>query len=354
MTRSKIGSRLGVATIALLSAAIIMSCDPMGEIRKMDLGDITPPILNSHVVQDLGIVTLEFDEEVSLQAGSLRLNSCDEQIGVHPLAADESFSRQICLQIDGQSLPGKQYSLELVVEDKHQNSLSIVMPFYGPNPQAAQLLINEILTSISSKNRDTLELWAQRGGNIGGITIFWGLPGDFDYAWSLPALEIQAGDYLLIHCKPENLPEEIMELSDILASGGKNSSPLARDFWLFDAPGLPDSSGIISLADNPLGKIRDAVFYSDKITISGKDYRSFGTKKLLDRAEILQGSNVWKVSGELIMVEDAAQTGSLTATRSINRRADHGDTDSAADWHVVPSGQTSLGSANNDEIYIKP
>jgi hypothetical protein len=158
----------------------------------------------------------------------------------------------------------------------------------------------------------------------------------------------------LLHCKPEGLPEEKDEPgSDLTISGGKNASALARDLWWREAPGLPDSSGIVSIASSPIGVIGDAVLYSDKVTVAGKDYRSFGTSRMLDRAEKLQASGAWKCDGDLIAVEDAARAEDMTATRTLCRSAESADSDSAADWHVVPSGQASLGGANTDTTYVK-
>ena len=344
-----------MSILILVVAVALIGCDAIGEIRHLDLGDVSPPQLNAQTIQDTGTITLEFDEPVTLHNGSLHLNSEDSAIQVQPDAGANTIgAKKISLEIQGETIPGKQYSLELMVEDTNQNSLNIVMPFYGPNRNPARLIISEVLTAISSKNRDTIELYAQKGGNIGGITLFWGTTTDFDFAWSLPALEVRQGDYILLHCKPENLPAEQDELNDVLASGGKNASPLARDFWLRDAPGLPDTTGILCLAENPLGAIKDALFYTDKLSVAGKDYRSFGTKKLLERAERLQAEGAWKCRGDLIVVEDAARSENLTATRSLNRGSNQADTDSAADWHIVPTNQTSLGTRNNDAVYIKP
>ena len=64
MIRLPRNSGIYLGLLGLATAAFTYSCDAMSEIRNMDLGDISPPLLSNHVVQDSGTITLEFDEEV--------------------------------------------------------------------------------------------------------------------------------------------------------------------------------------------------------------------------------------------------------------------------------------------------
>jgi hypothetical protein len=353
---------------------LLAGCDPAAELPSSNLGDLRPPSLVSQTIDDDGHVRLVFDEAVSLDDGSLRFDTGPDgqgQLSTGPAATidratDEGeahpASAELELAVRGHLDPGREYAVELRVQDPAGNSLTLVLPFWGPNPRPPALIINEVLSKSSTRNRDTVEILVTKGGNLGGASLFLGLPMDFDACYTFPAIEVKAGDYLLLHCKPEGIPGEIDEtacpgdpaqLAAILArASGLNASPLARDFWWRDAPGLPDDCGIVTLANTPLGKVKDALFYSNKTTVAGKEYRSFGTKKMLDRAEELQRSGMWRSAGTAIMVEDAASSAGLTATRTLCRDPAGGDTDQARDWHIVPSGKTSLGAANLPDVYI--
>ena len=343
-----------------LSIICLAACDPVRQLSKVDLGDVHPPELASQQIADDGSLHLVFDEAVSLVPDSLHLNigstgstaarSSTGSISLQPGVVTPG--REIDLVIAEPTEPGREYAVEIAVRDPAGNSLTLVVPFFGPNPHPAALRLNEVLPKLSSSHRDSLELLVTSGGNLGGATVFLGLPDDYDACYTFPAMVVKTGDFVILHCKPEGKPGEIDETDGVASASGLNASPQARDFWWRDAPGLPDETGIISLAANPLGQIKDAVFYSNKTTVAGKDYRSFGTKKLLDRAEELQRLGAWKCQQTTIAVEDAASSVGLTSTRSLCRDANASDSDRSSDWHVVPSGKASLGGVNADERYL--
>ncbi len=355
--------------IVLLVLGNLFSCDPVQELAKVDIGDVSPPELLSQEITDAGTIQLDFSENIELVPDSLHFSqgpstAVQGQANQHPApnisrqvkAGSRSLEDQheLVLHIDCPTEPGREYAVEVAVRDNAGNSLTLVLPFYGPNPHPASLCLNELLTKSSTKNRDCIEILVTANGNLGGETVFLGVSDDYDACFTFPAIAVKAGDFVLLHCKPEGIAAEIDEIGSIEQSGGLNASSTARDFWWRDAPGLPDDTGIVTVANNPLGHIKDAVFYSNKVTVAGKDYRSFGTKKLLDRAEKLVASQAWKSREGAIAVEDAAVSTGLTSTRSLCRDASSTDSNQATDWHIVPSSQASLGVPNSEERYTAP
>jgi hypothetical protein len=363
---SKRGYPVMPACALVLTALALSACDPMPELRRVDLGDVRPPTLLGQTIADDGRIRLVFDEAVILVPDSLRLtvgppaSSPGRQRrngGIRSLENPDSRTAEgteISFEVTGPTEPGREYALEAAVRDSAGNSLNVVLPFYGPNPQPADLAINELQTRLSVRNRDALELLVRRGGNLGGITVFLGVPLDFDASFTFPDIEVATGDYLVLHCKPEGKPGEVDETGPTDRADGPNCLPGARDFWWRGAPGLPDETGIVTLAGNPLGSIKDAVFYTNKATVAGKDWRSFGTRKMMDRADALLEAGAWSAATHQIAPEDGCRSAGLTSTRSLCRDSGSRDSDSAADWHIVPTRKATIGSANSDEKYQTP
>lgn len=339
------------AIFCIVIASLFAACDPVPDIRAIDWGDLSPPSLIEQTIETDGTITLDFDEAISIVSDTLRLEP-GLDLTREPYHPDPADSSKIALSIGGNAIPGAPYTFELSVSDGAGNDIFVVLPFYGPNPHPARLLINEVLTKSSTNNRDAVELYVSEGGNLGGIAFTVGTVRNYDHRLIFPAREVETGDYIIVHCKPEGSPDEIDEAVSKTASGGKNSSPSAWDFWVKDSSGLPDTTGIVSVAKTAMGPYIDAVFYTDKITEEGKDYRSFGTRKMMERADELASVGAWIKSSGNIRTEDGARSTGLTATRSLSRSVSRGDSNSLADWHVVPSGGLTLGGSNTDEVYV--
>jgi hypothetical protein len=112
---------------------------------------------------------------------------------------------------------------------------------------------------------------------------------------------------------------------------------------------------VISLYDRPGGAILDGVLYSNRTSDSDEKYGGFGTLDAWERARELAADCGWLISGDRVRPEDAVSPEGSTGTRSICRGsgvADSTDTDTAADWHIVPTLGFTFGEENSDEIYV--
>jgi hypothetical protein len=119
---------------------------------------------------------------------------------------------------------------------------------------------------------------------------------------------------------------------------------------------------VISLYERPGGEILDGVLYSNRSSDSDETYGGFGTQDSWERAQELVADGGWIIAGEQARPEDAVSPEGSTGTRSICRSAGtlnsasadivSVDTDTAIDWHIVPTRSFTFGEENSDEIYV--
>jgi len=342
-----------ISRLVLVVAGVlcVSACDPVKELGEGSWGDIQPPLLVAQTVDRSGVVELEFDEPVALASGSLASDSAEAPSLV---PQDPQAAKTLTIQTARGSKPGKPYVLGASAKDTAGNTTRVLVPYYGANVRLPRVLINEIASVSSTTVRDAVELIVLSDGNLAGMTLNLGVPENNDAAFVFKELEVKAGEFLVVHCKAEGSASEKDEYgADLSESGGRNATASARDFWMTDSSGLPDAGAVISLSENPLGKLMDVVVYSDKFWTEGKDYGSFGTKKMYDRVAYAVHMKAWLCSGSMPKPEDAARSDDMTATRTLCRSAQSLDSDLATDWHVVPSGGQSLGRANSDAVFIR-
>ena len=247
--------------------------------------------------------------------------------------------------------PGRACTVPLSVEDKSGNSNNFIIRFWGWNPELPGLLINEFNPEGSGNNPDTIELYCINDGNCAGITLHYGTAEHSEYRYILPDLEMKQGEFLLIHCRPEGLAEELNETNLKDESGGKLASDLAWDLWLPEDSGLSGSNGILTLYKSPMGEMLDAVIYSDREPDPEDDLLGW-TSRTFDAAADLFESGDWLFSSEDISPLEAVRSEYTTGTRSLCRSSSSFDSDSAADWHTVPTGGKTFGEINSDDVYV--
>jgi len=354
----------------LFALSLCTCCGPIADMRERLDPDLLPPLL-------LGVRTLNADHlELLFDEPPLcRL----EDLAVDPfldvLAVDSEDCR-LLIRIADQT-PGLPYQLEAMVEDEAGNGLHFLARFYGFNGKVPLLLINELTTRGTGNHPDAVELKVFAGGNMGGLVLYEGTPGNYDERLIFPPFPVSSGEFLIIHFKPEGIPDEIDETSAKDLSGGLDASDQAYDFWIPEGSGISGNNGVISLYDRPGGEILDGVLYSNRTSDSDEKYGGFGTPDSWERARELVADGGWLVSGVQVRPEDAVNPEGSTGTRSICRSpvsvdtapdstgtasadttgtvpADSPpvDTDTAADWHIVPTLGFTFGEENSDEIHV--
>lgn len=324
----------------------LLGCNPVAEYQAVYTGDIDPPRFAGIEPVDAGEVRLRFDEPVVPLRESLFLDG--EPLPEEFLAGTEGV---VSLKPTSLFNPGQEYHFQGIFADAAGNSTSVATRFYGPNPDLPPLLINEFNPEGSRTNPDMIELIALEAGNIGGATLYEGSPSDWESRLVLPAVEVEAGAYILLHWKPEGSPEEVNELRRPDESGGINAHEEAWDYWLQGGDGYTNTNGSLVLCEHPGGAILDAVIFSTKRFDPEEENRGFYWASVLLRNEEIVAAGEWKIQGEEIVPEDAINPEDSSATRSINRTPGAADTNSPADWHIVPSGGATFGYENSIERY---
>lgn len=334
--------------LAMLSSLLLapLGCNPVAEYQAVYTGDIDPPRFAGIEPVDASEIRLRFDEPVEPVAESLFLDG--EPLAPERLSGTEGT---VSLEPVNPFCPGEEYHLQGVFADRAGNSTSVATRFYGPNPDLPPLLINEFNPEGSRTNPDMIELIALEAGNIGGATLYEGSPSDWESRLVLPAVEVDAGAYIILHWKPEGIPEEVNELARTDESGGRNAHEEAWDQWLRGGDGYTNTNGSLVLCEYPGGPMMDAVIFSTKRFDPEGTYRGFSRSAVLFRNEEIVGAGNWVIQGKEIIPEDTINPEDSSATRSINRTPGAPDTNSPADWHIVPSGGATFGYENSVERY---
>jgi len=322
---------------------LLAGCGPWAHLQERLEPDLLPPLLLAVRVRATEL-ELEFDEPPICPAADVRFTP--------GLAVDGLSVSGNCLHLtcSGQR-PGVRYQAEIGVSDSHGNRLELITELYGYNPRVPVLRINEFTTQGSDAHPDLVELRVMGGGELAGVALYQGTAGDWADRLVFPAVAVREGQYILAHFKPQGIAAECDETGDMSASGGLDASDRAFDFWVPGATGLSGNNGVLSVYDRPGGALLDGVLYSNRRSDSDVRYRGFGSAATLARAEELAAAGGWVVSGEAIRPEDAVNPEDSTSTRSLCRSSGSIDTDSAADWHIVPTRGSTFGGENSDERY---
>jgi hypothetical protein len=327
----------------LVLLGIPAACGPFQDTRASEV-DLRPPQLQGISSIGPAEVRVEFDEEAALVADSIRISPA---LAVTDITGP---GRQMIIRGETQT-PGRPYTLEAEAQDANGNRASFMADFYGYNGRVPRLLINEFITQGSGNHPDLVELKALTAGNMGGAVLYQGTPSSFDSRIVFPAFAVGEGAFILVHWKPSGDTGEVDETDDMAASTGFDVSDSAWDLWVAGGKGLSGNNGVLSLYDRPGGNCLDGVLYSNRTSQSDELYRGFGSEGTLTRAEELVKDGGWKSGGARVMPEDAVNPEGSTGTRSMCRQSGSADTDTSADWHIVPTRKATFGAVNCDDVY---
>ena len=341
--------RLTAAAAAVLTIVAVLivpaGCAPGSEAEGPPFSaDILPPkVIKSEVIDERSI-RFTFDEPASGQPDGIHI---EPPLPVESLNPD---GESILVRFAEAQKIAENYVMRLKVSDKAGNSLSFLYKFSGLNPRVPKILINE-LTPRGSKNRpDAVELLVMSEGNIGGMVFTIGTEENAKGEFVFPLVEVKRGDFIVMHTKPQGIPEEVNENDAVNVSGGRLAVDTARDFWMTEAPGLPSNNGAAVLYSRRRGEVLDAVIWSSRADNPDDEYLGW-TKESFQWASALAAAGAWESSGKAVLPSQAVRSEGSTATRSICRGTDANDTDTRSDWHIVPTRGVSFGTPNTNEVY---
>lgn len=333
--------------LVVLLVGVVCSCTPLPELPQLDHADVIPPVLTAVELTDAYTLRVSFDEPAQFITSSL---FCSDTISSYPTVHAEKAS--LAFRFDPAPAPGVEHAVEAQVRDATGNQLRFLVGFYGTNTLLPAMIINEFTTQGGGNHPDLVELLVLSEGNLAGVCIYEGTPGNWEQRFVFPDLDVRAGEFVLVHFKPEGIAAEVDETRSKSDSGGLDASPTAWDFWVPEGSGLSGNNGAITLCANPNGSILDAVLYSNRTSESDERYRGFGSRDVMERADELHAAGAWSAAGVAVAPEDAVNPEPSTATRSICRSTGGEDTNGRADWHVVPTGGYTFGAPNSNEVYV--
>lgn len=321
------------------------SCSPIIDYRRLLERDVQSPVFQGIRVTENNSIEVLFSEPVSIQKDSLFI------IPEPPSYRAESNKKLALIQFSGSLAPGGLYKLKMTVTDKSGNSLTLINSFYGYNPNLPDMIINEFTTQGSSANPDRVEIAVLSDGNTAGAVLFEGSDFFWDQRKVFPAIEVKAGDFIVIHFKSTGDPMEIDETENRNESGGIKPADDAWDLWVDEGTGLSGNNGTLMLFTTLYGTLMDGLVYSNRTSDSDGNYRGFGSTKVMERADRLIELGGWTAHGELAAPEDAINPEDSTATRSMCRDSLSEDNNCKEDWHIVPTSTSTFGAVNSDSVY---
>ncbi|MCL1817448.1 MAG: hypothetical protein FWG35_00865 [Spirochaetaceae bacterium] len=335
--------------IVLAGAIPAVSCvgDTWESLVTFDADTLRPPRLEKVSEEGGAVLEARFDKAAWVEPAFL---------AVYPdleISAVEDGSSLVRLTLAAPGQPGKRYTLELTVRDERGNTSSYLYHFYGYNPRVPAMLINEVIVNTPSTTiYNLVEIFLLSGGNMAGVTLFQGTKSYPDISFTFPQREVQKGEYILVHFNTAGAAGEIDETgASKTEASGKGASPTAWDFWLPGSGNLSRDNNVISLYTNPDGALIDALVYTSRKYEPGARYNGFGTGRMQDKVLEVVAEGGWVIQGEEPFPDDGFDPTGATSTRSICRDSKSTNTKSAADWHIVPSGQRTPGAVNSDAVY---
>ena len=326
MDRKVLAVVLVMAAVLSLLLFVLLGCSQDQEAKEvfnvLGSADSGAPVLVSVTSVSSSVIRLEFNEPVRVYGKTFE-----------PLSA-RADGKFIYVSLDRSLLPGMKSDVSGRVKDYSGNTSGFTIQVWGFNPDLPGVLINEFTTKGTARSPDRTELLIVTPGNINGMTLYCGVPNDFDVSIVFGDIDVRTGDMIVVWWT-EELPEQV--------PSGPSDSGGIRVFNICagSADNLPSNNGTLVICDNPaLGSsVIDAVVYSNY----SQSHEGFGTRSALERARWVIESGAW--SG------DAVDSTSSTATRSMGRLPGFPDTDGSRDWIVTVTGGSTFGAANTAEAY---
>src|SRR6056297_167160 len=330
----------------ILSALLASGCTPVSDSRALFKADLRPPVFLALAVTDSRAISIEFSEPVEYCPNSF---SCTPNLS---LAVAKTKEEELCLCFQDKMEPGTEYAVECTVRDEAANTHTLLAAFYGFNPDIPSIRLNEITTQGSGNHPDKIELLVLEDGNTAGLCLIDGTRDYIRQSKILPPIEVEAGHYIVVNCKPVGTDDEVDETGSPVECSAADSVMEAWDVWIAGGSGLSGNNGVISLYSHSNGELLDGFLYSNRTSSSDENYRGFGSLDTMSRADQLWLQEGWIAAGRLIAPEDAVNPDDSTATRSICRLPEGEDSNSAADWYIVDTSQSSFGSENSLIEYV--
>ena len=242
--------------------------------------------------------------------------------------------------------PGVKFLADILAEDTDGNTISVLAPFRSRNDRMPLLRINELRTEYSKPRTEFIEFKMLSSGNLGAMRVFVESNSKNPLIYEFAPVEISEGEYVVLHLRTleDSCRDEYAALDE---SGGTDSSPTARDFWIPGAVKLlrkTDAVYVLDQDDRALG----AVMISENPDSAWKkDYFDLA-------AEFLFMKRAWlSPAGRKCLPLDAVNSFNIktSVTRSISRDETAENTNTSADWYITATSCATPGGPNNPKRF---
>ena len=245
--------------------------------------------------------------------------------------------------------PGMLVEADFLVEDEYGNTVENQVTFNLRNDHVPKMQINELRTEYSNSNDiqkvEFIELKMLSDGNLGALRVFTAGNNSNSPIFEFAPVKVKAGDYVLLHLRTLGTSSIDEYGENLNESGGVDSCPTARDFWIPGKTDLLLKTAAVYVLDQD-DKVLDAVM------IAEKPDPVWGTKYLADTADFLFSKGAWKSPEETICSPaNAVSSSSTTITRTICRDETVENTHTAADWYITVNNGGTPGQKNNIKRY---
>ena len=315
---------IGLA-IAVLFMITPLSCNmDSGEIVIEETDEESPEIVNHYLLNE-NQVKVEFSEPVEIDDYSVE----ELMYGLFDIEGLEgNGTKEIVVTFKNQMIVDRNYIFKGVAVDKHGNSLKFALRFKAYNGRVPKIVINEIRNSYQRTLSGTdykykfefVEFYAVTDGNLSGLE-FQNASDDKFPKYEFPAVEVKAGDYIVLHLRMleplETCRDEIF--GDLTLSTATDSCDTAIDLWVIDGiTSRIGNSDILVIRNAMDGSVADAFVMAVSDLQDWKE--SF--KTLADEVQL---SGVWVGSDGLpsCSVGSAFNSDYITSssvTRTISRQ----------------------------------
>ncbi|MCL2720388.1 MAG: hypothetical protein FWD47_03500 [Treponema sp.] len=248
--------------------------------------------------------------------------------------------------------PGKLITADILAADEKSNTINVLVNLRTRNNRMPKIEINELCTEYSNaaagRKSEFIELKMKSAGNLGGMRLV--ITGNSNAArktiFEFSPVEVKNGEYAVLHLRTYDPYASKDEYGTNLSeSGGVNSSPNARDFWMPGTTKLLHKTAVIYILDQDDNVLNAVMLCENPGDPWPKDY-------LEEAANFLFSKNAWKSKdGLTCRPSDAIPSTGTTNTRTINRNETAVNSNSSADWYITVTSGATPGGVNNTRRY---
>ncbi|MDR2102054.1 MAG: hypothetical protein LBP43_05735 [Treponema sp.] len=254
---------------------------------------------------------------------------------------------------------GERFVADILVEDGRRNTLNVLIPFRARNERIPEFLITELRTEVSKLKVEFVELKTLSAGNLGALRLFITTNSMDIPVFEFPPVEVAEGEYLVVHLRSAEAGISNELEDDLGESGGTETNPESRDFWVPEAEERFRKTDAVYLLDQD-DRIIDGVIFSETAD-------AWWTKETLAAAaEFLSEQGAWMPisaagseedppagnAGAIPGPADAVNSSKTTNTRSICRDETLPDSNTAADWYITVTSGATPGRPNNPNRFV--